>query len=45
MVGEIIRRIDGRPIGQFLREEICEPLGGLDIYLGVPDAELPASRC
>jgi len=40
MVGEIIRRIDGRPIGQFLREEICEPLGGIDIFLGVPDSEL-----
>ena len=40
MVGEVIRRIDGRPIGQFLREEICEPLGGIDLFLGVPDAEL-----
>ena len=40
MVGEVIRRIDGRPIGQFLREEICEPLGSIDLFLGVPDAEL-----
>jgi CubicO group peptidase (beta-lactamase class C family) len=40
MVGEVIRRIDGRPIGQFLREEICQPLGGIDVFLGVPDAEL-----
>ncbi|HEX8968761.1 MAG TPA: serine hydrolase domain-containing protein [Chloroflexota bacterium] len=40
MVGEVIRRIDGRPIGQFLREEVCQPLG-LDIYLGVPDEALP----
>src|SRR4051812_46626931 len=39
MVGEIIRRIDGRPISQFLREEICAPLG-LDIYFGVPDEQL-----
>jgi len=39
MVGEVIRRIDGRPIGQFLREEVCAPLG-LDIYFGVPDDKL-----
>jgi CubicO group peptidase (beta-lactamase class C family) len=39
MVGEVIRRIDGRPIAQFLREEICDPLD-LDIYLGVPDDKL-----
>jgi len=41
MVGEVIRRIDGRPIGQFLQEEIATPLGGIDLYLGAPDAALP----
>src|SRR5262245_26974481 len=40
MVGEVIRRIDGRPIGQFLQDEIAQPLG-LDVYLGVPDAVVP----
>jgi len=40
MIGEVIRRIDGRPIGRFLQEEIAQPLGGLDVYLGVPDAAL-----
>jgi CubicO group peptidase (beta-lactamase class C family) len=40
MVGEVIRRVDGRPIGQFLREEMGNPLGA-DIYLGVPDDVLP----
>jgi CubicO group peptidase (beta-lactamase class C family) len=25
--GEILRRVDGRPIGQLLQEEICRPLG------------------
>jgi CubicO group peptidase (beta-lactamase class C family) len=40
MVGEVIRRIDGRPIGQFLREEVSEPLGDIDVYLGVPDNRL-----
>jgi CubicO group peptidase (beta-lactamase class C family) len=41
MIGEVIRRIDGRPIGQFFQEEIAQPLGGLDVYLGVPDQALP----
>ena len=38
--GEILRRVDGRPIGQFLQEEICEPLGINGAYLGVPDSEM-----
>ena len=38
--GEILRRVDGRPIGQFLQEEICKPLGINGLYLGVPDSEL-----
>ena len=38
--GEILRRVDGRPIAQFLREEICAPLGIDGAYLGVPDGEL-----
>jgi CubicO group peptidase (beta-lactamase class C family) len=38
--GEILRRVDGRPIAQFLQEEICEPLGLNGAYLGVPDSEL-----
>ncbi len=38
--GEILRRVDGRPIAQFLQEEICKPLGIDGAYLGVPDREL-----
>jgi CubicO group peptidase (beta-lactamase class C family) len=38
--GEILRRVDGRPIAQFLQEEICAPLGIDGAYLGVPDGEL-----
>jgi len=38
--GEILRRVDGRPIGRFLQEEICKPLGIDGMYLGVPDSEL-----
>jgi CubicO group peptidase (beta-lactamase class C family) len=40
IVGEILRRVDGRGIGQFLQEEICKPLGINGAYLGVPDSEL-----
>ncbi|HEY8491721.1 MAG TPA: serine hydrolase domain-containing protein [Dehalococcoidia bacterium] len=34
--GELVRRIDGRPFPQFLREEITEPLGMHDTYVGLP---------
>jgi hypothetical protein len=37
--GEVIRRIDGRHIRQFLQVELAQPLG-LDICLGVPDEAL-----
>jgi CubicO group peptidase (beta-lactamase class C family) len=40
IVGEILRRVDGRPIAQFLQEEICEPLGIDGAWLGVPESEL-----
>jgi CubicO group peptidase (beta-lactamase class C family) len=38
--GEILRRVDGRSISQFLQEEICKPLGINGAYLGVPNSEL-----
>jgi CubicO group peptidase (beta-lactamase class C family) len=38
--GEILRRVDGRTIAQFLQDEICKPLGINGVYLGVPDSEL-----
>ncbi len=38
--GEILRRVDGRPIGQFLQDEIARPLGINGLYLGVPGSEL-----
>jgi CubicO group peptidase (beta-lactamase class C family) len=40
IVGEIVRRIDGRPIAQFLQEEICQPLAIDSLFFGVPDQEL-----
>ena len=39
--GEILRRVDGRSIGQFLQDEVCKPLRIDGAYLGVPDSELP----
>lgn len=38
IIGELIRRVDGRPLAQFAREELCQPLGIRDFYLGIPDA-------
>jgi CubicO group peptidase (beta-lactamase class C family) len=38
--GEILRRVDGRTIAQFLQDEICRPLGINGAYLGVPDGAL-----
>lgn len=37
MVNELALRIDGRDCGRFLREEVFEPLGLRDLYLGLPD--------
>ncbi len=39
LVGEIVRRVDGRSLGTFFREELAAPLG-LDIAIGVADADL-----
>jgi CubicO group peptidase (beta-lactamase class C family) len=36
MVREIVRRVAGKPIGRFLREEILDPLAIRDAYLGLP---------
>ena len=38
ILGELIRRVDGRPIERFLREEIFDPTGLRDTHLGLtPD--------
>lgn len=36
VLGEIVRRIDGRPLDRFLREEIFLPLGMNDSWIGMP---------
>lgn len=38
--GEIFRRVDGRTMGQALREDLAEPFG-LDLWIGLPDAQFP----
>lgn len=38
LVGEIVRRVSGKSVGTFLREEIAGPLGA-DVWLGLPESE------
>ena len=39
LVGETMRRIDGRDVPTFLREELSEPLGLDGLYIGTPSSE------
>ena len=41
LAGEIVRRVDGRSVGQFLREEVCEPLGLQHTHIGAPESAEP----
>jgi CubicO group peptidase (beta-lactamase class C family) len=36
--GEILRRVTGRSLGTFFREEVAEPLGA-DFHIGLPESE------
>jgi CubicO group peptidase (beta-lactamase class C family) len=38
LVGEVVRRISGRSLGTFFRDEVAGPLG-LDFWLGLPESE------
>jgi CubicO group peptidase (beta-lactamase class C family) len=40
LVGEVVRRVSGKSLGEFVRAEIAEPLG-LDLWLGLPDEAEP----
>lgn len=40
IVGELVRRVDGRSIGDFVRQEIGQPLGVDSMFFGVPASEL-----
>ncbi|MCC7352155.1 MAG: beta-lactamase family protein [Anaerolineae bacterium] len=41
ILGEVARRVDGRPIAQIVQDEICRPLGITSLYLSIPDAVEP----
>ena len=38
LVGEVLRRIDGRSLGAFFRDEVAKPLGA-DFWIGLPASE------
>jgi CubicO group peptidase (beta-lactamase class C family) len=42
LVGEVVRRITGKSLGTYLREEIADPLG-IDLHVGLPASE--HARC
>lgn len=42
ILGEIVRRVSGKTIGQFIRDEISQPLG-LDYFIGLTQEE--EARC
>ena len=43
IIAELVCRTDPklRPFGRFVREEICEPLGITDLWIGIPDEVEP----
>lgn len=40
LIGEVIRRITGRQLGEFFAREIAKPVGA-DFHIGLPPAEFP----
>jgi len=38
VLGELVRRVDGRTLGRFVADEIADPLGLADTYIGLPAA-------
>lgn len=38
LVGEVIRRVSGKSVGQFVQDELSQPLG-LDLWIGLPDEQ------
>jgi CubicO group peptidase (beta-lactamase class C family) len=38
LAGELVRRVDGRRIGQYFADEVAAPLG-LDFWIGLPESE------
>jgi len=44
VLGELVRRLDGRPFERWVREELLEPLGASGCWVGVPASRLAAER-
>ena len=44
LLGEIVRRIDGRTFDRFIREDIFAPLAMHDCYIGMTESEYSACR-
>jgi CubicO group peptidase (beta-lactamase class C family) len=44
ILGEVVRRADGRPFERYVREEIFEPLGLEDAWVGMPAERYHAYR-
>jgi CubicO group peptidase (beta-lactamase class C family) len=40
VVGELIRRVSGKPVPRFLADELADPLGLDGLYIGAPASEL-----
>jgi len=40
LLGEVVRRVSGRSLGTFFREEVAEPLGA-DFHIGLPEEHEP----
>lgn len=38
LIDAIVRRVDGRPLGAFVQDELADPLGA-DFWLGLPESE------
>src|SRR4029434_2799828 len=38
LVGELVRRVSGKSLGAFFRDEVATPLG-LDFFIGLPESE------
>ena len=44
VLGELVRRLDGRPFSRYVREEVFEPLGMADSWIGMPAERYRAYR-
>ncbi|MGZ0201535.1 serine hydrolase domain-containing protein [Streptomyces sp. RM1] len=38
LTGELVRRVTGRPVGEWIADEIARPVGA-DVWLGLPESE------